>query len=359
VSDALEPPFEDRDPSAMAALIEGAPAQIEEALARAAHSPWRLPVAAPDLIAVGAMGGSAMGAELAAGLEGDRLPRPFLIARDYRWPGCVGPASLAVLSSYSGSTEETLALYAEAGARGVPRVAISTGGALGAACDRDGVAWMRLPHGMPPRAALYASWVTWSLLLATLGWTPDPVPAWREAGRLLARRVREWGPRVPEASNPAKRLARALAGRLVFLYGGTARVAPVVTRWRHQLNENAKLPAHSATAPELNHNEIVGWERPGPLEGRAAAILLRDAEDAPEVALRLTLTGEYVERRGVPVTEVRETEGGRLARVASTILFGDFVSFYLAMLDGVDPTPIASIDAFKRRLDEERGARAR
>jgi glucose/mannose-6-phosphate isomerase len=201
--------------------------------------------------------------------------------------------------------------------------------------------------------------VAWTYLLHALKWAPDPTAAWREGTRLMSRRIQEWGLAVPEARNPAKRLARSLAGRFVLLYGGTDRVGPVVTRWRHQLNENAKLPAHSATAPELDHNEIVGWERPGPLAGRAAAIVFRDVEDAPDTALRLGLTGEYVERQGAPVTEVRETEGPRLARLLSLVLLGDFVSYYLAMLADVDPTPIASIDAFKQRLKEEKEQRAR
>jgi glucose/mannose-6-phosphate isomerase len=359
VSGGLEPPFESRDPSGMAALIEGAPRQIDDAVARLAATPWRVPSSAPDLIAVGGMGGSAIAAELMHGLAADRLPRPMLVVRDYRWPACVTPASLAVLSSYSGSTEETLALYEQAKQRGIPRVAISTGGPLGRACDADGVVWTRLPGGMSPRAAVYASWVTWSFLLSAVGWIEDPEPEWREASILLQRRVREWGTTVPEERNPAKQMARALAGRFVFIYGGTERVGPVVTRLRHQINENAKLPAHSATAPELNHNEIVGWERPGPFEGLAAVLLVRDAEDASETVLRLTLTREFVEQRGARVTEIRETEGGRLARLASLVLFGDFVSFYLAMIGGVDPIPIASIDAFKRRLEQERASRAR
>lgn len=359
MSGALEPSFATRDPSGMGALIEGAPAQIEAAVEHALRSPWRLPIASPQLLAAGGMGGSAMPAELTLGLESDRMPRPFLIVRDEHWPAAVGTSTLAVLSSYSGCTEETLSLYAQAKARGVPRVAITGGGALGQACDADQVVRFPLPAGMPPRAAVYASWVAWTYLLHALKWAPDPTPAWREGARLLGRRIQEWGLAVPESRNPAKRLARSLAGRFVFLYGGADRIGPVVTRWRHQLNENAKLPAHSATAPELDHNEIVGWERPGPLAGRSAALLFRDVEDAPDTALRLTLTGAYVERQGAAVTEVHEPEGLRLARMLSLVLLGDFVSYYLAMLADVDPTPIASIDAFKQRLKEEKEQRAR
>jgi len=359
MSAALEPPYGARDAGDMAARLIGIPDQIDEALARGAASPWIVPAAAPDLLAVGALGGSAMSADLTATLYADRSPRPMLTVREYRWPACVTRASLALLSSYSGNTEETLALYREAGARGIPRVAITTGGALAESCTRDGVPFATLPGGSPPRAALFGSWVAVTRLVAALGWVDDPTPAWREAAQALRSAGRSLAPDVPEAQNRAKRTARALHGCFVFIYSGSERLGPVATRVRTQLNENAKLLAHSALVPELNHNEIVGWERPAVLGERAAVLILRDAEDPPEVTTRLSLTADYVKRQGGRVVEFEPPAGGRLARMASVIQFGDYVSFYAALLNQVDPTPIASIDEFKRRLAEWGAGRAR
>ncbi len=352
----LEPPYGARDRGGMAARLEGIPAQIEEALERQAREPWKLPLATPDLLAVGAMGGSAMSADLARGLTLDRLPRPLLTVRQYRWPACVTRASLALLSSYSGDTEETVELFCEAGRLGIPRVALTTGGQLAAECAQYRVFAQRLPGGSPPRAALYASWVAVTGLLHALGWVDDPEPAWRVAIAELRSQEGRIGPASSEDRNPAKQMARALAGRFVLFYGGSERLEAVGTRMRTQLNENAKMLGHSAGVPELNHNEIVGWERPGALRGRAAVVLLRDVEDGAEVDARLRLTGEYVARQGGEVFEVRSSGDGRLARMASLVQFGDYLSFYLAMLNGADPTPIPSIDEFKRRLSQ-RGAR--
>jgi glucose/mannose-6-phosphate isomerase len=334
----------------MAARIASQPEQIEEALARCASSPWRVPAGSPALLAVGALGGSAIAADLTAGLYHDRLPRPLIAVRDYRWPAFVGRDALALLSSYSGETEETLALYREAGKQGVPRAAITTGGTLAEWCRRDAVPCAILPGGSPPRAALFSSWVTLTALLRALGWIEGEVSAWREAAVVLRERNRILSPDTPEASNPAKQLARVLVGRFVFIYAGAERVGPVATRVRQQLNENAKMPGHSAVVPELNHNEIVGWERPGALTKSVAVLLLRDAEDSPATRTRLALTGEYAARQGAAVYEVDSTGEGRLARLASLVQFGDYLSLYLALADGVDPTPIASIDEFKRRL---------
>ena len=354
--DSLLPPYGARDAGGMSARIVGQPEQIEQALARAAEHPWGLaPELRPTLLAVGALGGSAIAADLSAGLYGDRLPRPLLAVREYRWPACVTRESLTLLSSYSGETEETLALYREAGERGVPRVAMTTGGTLLAWCARDRVPCARLPAGSPPRAALFASWVGLTALLHALGWAEDPAAPWREAAAVLRARNAALGPEVPVEDNPAKRLALALRGRTVFVYAGSERVGPVATRVRQQLNENAKMLGHSATVPELNHNEIVGWERPVGDRGPVAVVLLRDVEDAPATRARLSLTGEYVARQGAAVHEVSSTGEGRLARMASLVQFGDYLSLYLALADGVDPTPIASIDEFKRRLADSAG----
>lgn len=352
MSAGLEPPFGARDPRHMAALVEAQPAHVAEALARLAERPWRPPAGAPELLACGGMGGSAIAAELTAALWADRLPRPLLVVRDYAWPACVGPRALALLASYSGGTEETLALADAAAARGVPAVALATGGALAARAAAHGWPLHLLPGGLPPRAALFHAWVPVTALVAALGWIEDPEPAWREAAAELAARNAELAPGVPEARNPAKRLARALAGRTPFVYSGPGAPAAAATRWRQQLNENAKLFAHSAAVPEHNHNEIVGWQAGGPTTGEVAVLVLRDRGDSAAASRRLELAAEYAARQGAAVHEITATGEGRLARLASLVQFGDYLSVYLALLRGVDPTDIRSIDEFKRRLAE-------
>ena len=347
---SLEPPYGDRDPGDMAARIVSQPEQIEEALAHCGADPWHPPAGSPALLAVGALGGSAIAADLTAALYHDRLVKPLLTVRDYHWPACVTRDTAVLLSSYSGETEETLALYREAGEKGIPRLGLTSGGTLAAWCARDGVPCARLPAGWPPRAALFSSWVALTALVHAMGWVDDPAPRWREAAAVLRARNRALAPDAPAASHPAKQMALALAGRYVCIYAGTERVGAGATRVRQQLNENAKMPAHSAMVPELNHNEIVGWERAGAWSKSVAVLLLRDAEDSPATRTRLTLTGEYAARQGAAVYEVNSSGEGRLARLASLVQFGDYLSLYLALLNGVDPTPVASIDEFKRRL---------
>ena len=352
----LEPPFDAIDRGGMAARIEAIPDQIEQQLERLHGFRWQLP-AAPEWLAVGAMGGSAIAAELSAALYDDRLPRPLLRVRDSAWPAYVRLGGVALLSSYSGGTEETLALYREAGERRVQRVVMTTGGTLGEWAARDRVSAAPLPPGSPPRAALYAGWVTTTHLLEALGWVDDPAREWKDAAAAIRTRQGEIGIAVPEHDNPAKQLARALFGRRVLVYGAERRTGALATRMRHQLNENAKLLGHSAAVPELNHNEIVGWEAPGDEWKDTAVVVWEDAEDAPDVAARLALTAEFAADRGASVHRLATPAGARLTRLAGAVAFIDYVSLYLAVLRGVDPTPIASIDEFKRRL-AARAARA-
>jgi glucose/mannose-6-phosphate isomerase len=360
VSASLEPPFGAADPGGMGARIAGAAAQIDEALAHLAADPWRPPAGlAPSLLAVGGLGGSAIAADLVRGFHAAELRRPMLVVRDERWPACVDRDALALLSSYSGNTGETLALYDEAALRGSARLALTTGGALAERAKRDGVACMMMPGGSPPRAALYGSWVRVSHLLHALGWIAPPGAAWREAAEAMRAMHARVGPEVPEPRNAAKQLARALHGRLVLIYSPAERLGAAGLRWRQQLNENAKLLAHAAAVPELTHNEIVGWERRGAWNEHLSVVVLRDRDSSAADLARLALTADYAAAQGARIHEVDAGGEGPLARLAGLVLFGDWVSFYLAILGGADPTAIPSIDAFKRRMSERAGGASR
>jgi glucose/mannose-6-phosphate isomerase len=354
---SLEPPYGARDLRGMAALVDALPEHVEEALARSDAAPWLPPLREPSLLALGGMGGSAIAGELTAALVVDTAPRPFLVVRDYHWPASVDRSALAVLSSNSGNTEETLALASQVVARGVPCAAMASGGALSAMAGEKGWPLHRLPGGMPPRAALFHGWVPLTRFVARLGWCPDPAPAWREAVALMRRRRAELGSAAAEAGNPAKRLARDVAGRALYIYSAPGGPAAVAVRWRQQLNENAKVLAHSSVVPEHNHNEIVGWQQASPVTRSIAVLLLRDGEDSAAATARLDLTAEYAARQGAAVHEIRSQGESRIARLASLVQFGDSLSLYLALLGGVDPTDIASIDEFKRRLAARASAR--
>jgi glucose/mannose-6-phosphate isomerase len=322
--------------------ILGQPHQLEDAL-------WRVesagvgPVDAPGGVVVCGMGGSAIGADLARGAIGDRARRPLVTSRDYEPPSWVGEDTLVLCSSYSGDTEETLAAYAAAGDRGAPRVVMTTGGALADAARADGVPVIGVPSGMQPRATV-AYMTVGALEVAALAGVTDSLRGEVDAAAALLRDLSaEWGP-DGDPESEAKSLARALQGQVPVVYGAEL-TAPVSVRWRSQLNENAETPAFDGVLPEMDHNEICGWGQP-----TFTALFLEDEEQHPRVKQRVELTAEIVAAAGSPVARVRSRGETRAERVLSLVFLGDLVSLYLAVLNGVDPSPVARIEDFKQRL---------
>jgi glucose/mannose-6-phosphate isomerase len=338
------------DPSGMAAHVAEWPEQIRRQREALRRNPWPTDLARPSLFAVGGMGGSAMAAELLRSLVEPRLPYPFLVVRDYRLPACVSNGARLVLSSYSGGTEETLALHDEAKRRGVACAGIASGGELARRLEAENSPWRALPAGLPPRAALGYSFVSLALFLEALGDEGEGEDAWSETLDALESVNRRASPAVPESDNPAKLLARSLAGKAVCVYAGAGLPAAAARRWKGQINENAKSLAFEQALPEMNHIEIVGWQALRELHPRFAAVFLRDEGEHPRVSRRMEITRELVSAEGAETHVVRSTGTSPLARLLSLVHLGDWMSLYLAVLAGEDPTPIAKIDRLKSAL---------
>lgn len=325
------------------------PSQLEDALwrAEAAGLPRR---DAPGGLILCGMGGSAVGGELAVAATGRRARRPLKVSRDYELDPWIGADALVLCSSYSGDTEETLACYGAAGAAGAARVALTTGGALASAARTDGVPVIGVPSGFQPRAAVAYTTVGALECVAACGAGDPPGEEVRAAGALLEALIEDWGPHAPEHSE-AKAIARALEGSLPVVYGAGATVA-AARRWKSQLNENAKLPAFASVLPEADHNELIGYQRARGL-APLHAVFLGEADQRPELRRRLALTAEVARAAGaVGVTRVEARGETPLERLLSLVLLGDLVSIYLAVLDGVDPTPVPALESFKERLAE-------
>jgi glucose/mannose-6-phosphate isomerase len=301
----------------------------------------------PDGLVVAGMGGSAIGGALARAVIGDRAARPIAIARGYALPPWTTSDTTVLCASYSGDTEETLAAYEAAGVIGARRVVCTTGGELAKAARADGVAVVPLPGGYQPRAAVGYGLVV-SLEVAALAGVCEPLHteidvAAAHAGELIA----EWGPEAHEDSL-AKALARRLHGTVVQVAGADL-TAPVAYRWKTQLNENSKLPAFAAELPELDHNEIVGWESAGDL-GPFSAVLLDDSDLHPRIRRRVELTQQLIAESGAVAERVQSVGGTRVDRLVSMVLLGDLVSLYLAVLRGVDPANVDVLTRLKQEL---------
>jgi glucose/mannose-6-phosphate isomerase len=302
------------------------------------------------------MGGSAIAADLVAPLlAGSGVS--LTVWRDYGLPHWAAPGDLVVCSSYSGNTEETLSAAAAAGDRGLDRFVITTGGALGELADDAGLPRVTLPPGLPPRASLGYGLGTLVRLLGGWGLVPDFQAQLDSAVAALGLAS---GPRLaPVAGEPADDpmghprvgdLASALAGRMAVIYTAGFEAHAAGFRLRAQLNENSKVPACLAAFPELNHNDLEGWNLSGKDRGRFALVVLTSPSDDPRLAQRITVTRGLLEPEFDSVHEIVAQGDTPLARIMDLVQYGDFLSCHLACLRGADALPVERITRLKNEL---------
>jgi glucose/mannose-6-phosphate isomerase len=299
------------------------------------------------VIVVAGMGGSASGGDMLAACAADTLDVPVLVHRGYGLPAAATREALLLAVSYSGDTAEVLSATEAALARGVPVVAVTAGGALGALAQSRGLPRVTLPGGLMPRMALgYLVFPALAILAgcAAAVATPSEID---EALEVLAEAAHDLRPECPSAKNAAKALAEAIGDRMPVVYGGPLS-ATAAYRWKTDLEENAKTLAVAGAVPEMNHNEIEAWSGPG--ARNCHVVMLRDAGDAPEIGARFVLLREMVAASAGGVDEAWTRGHGRLARLLSLVYLGQWTSYYVAVRRGVDPWPVPMLDEVKRRL---------
>lgn len=334
------------DTSDLLADVVGLPEHVRDAkwkVESAQLSEWD----SPGGLIVAGMGGSGIGGKLARAMLGDHASRPILTASTYGLPAWTTPDTTVLCASYSGNTEETLACYESAGALGARRVVVTSGGRIAELARADGVPVIPVAGGFQPRAAVAYMTVAALEVAGLCGAGPRMGSELDVAADHLEQLVVEWGAEGPEDSE-SKTLARALADSVAII-AGSGVTLPIAYRWKTQINENAKIPAFSHELPELDHNEIVGWQNASAL-GRFAAVFLDDTDTHPRVQRRIALTRELVREQATSTHVVASRGVTAVERVFSLVLLGDLVSLYMAVLRGVDPSPVEVIDNLKARL---------
>lgn len=337
------------DSQDMRRRIEGLPDDLVEAADRAARFAGVLEGRRAGAVAVLGMGGSAIGGDLVAAATLDRRRIPLEVIRDYELPAWIDGDVWVVASSYSGDTEETLSAYEAAKSRGLPAVAITTGGRLRERAEAHGDPVLLLPPGYPPRAALGHSYAACAIVTAALAPGLDvraEADAIAEAGAAMGPLPAEW--LAEDAENPALAVAREAVAALPLVYAGHPVAIAAARRWRTQLNENAKLLAFTCEFPEHNHNEIVGFEADPAVP--PAIFYLETAWDAPRVRRRMEIVRRQLGRRTASQRRVEAGGGSPLEAMLRLCLLGDCGSFLASVITGRDPTPVASIDALKSEL---------
>jgi glucose/mannose-6-phosphate isomerase len=336
------------DESGLLADLLDLPEHLRDAMWRvdsANLQPWE----SPGGLVVAGMGVGAQGGELAAAALGDTASRPIIATRNYGLPSWTTPEVTVLCCSYSGNTEETLAAFEAAGFLGARRVVVTSGGKLAEEARAEGVPVIPIPGGFQPRSAIGYMFVAALEVAAACGVAGRMASQIDVAAAHLDALCGQWGPDAAPDSL-AKQLAKALHGS-VPVVAGTGLTTPIAYRWKTQLNQNAKLPAFWSQLPELDHNEVVGWTG-APGLSRFSALFLDDSDNHPRVSDRIELTSALIADRAHTVQVVPTLGEGPAERVMSLVLLGDLVSLYLAVLQGIDPTPVPIVDELKARLTE-------
>lgn len=308
---------------------------------------------ARNVVVIG-MGGSAIGGDLARTFLASKLLIPFQVCRHYELPEFVDDETIVIASSYSGNTEETLSALDDALRRKAMIAGITTGGLLQDVAKLNEIPIAVLPAGMQPRAALGYSFVPLMIFFEKVKLIKN-VSSEIET---VIKSMQEWRERymedAPVEQNLAKQLAEKFHGKMPIVYSGPTLTDTVGLRWKGQICENSKNLSFANQFAEFNHNELVGWaDSIKKYKDYLIVTILRDLDDHPQVTKRMDIVKGLIEEQGVEVVNVNSHGPSPLARMFSLIHLGDFVSYYLAVLNNIDPSPVHVIAKLKKALEKK------
>jgi glucose/mannose-6-phosphate isomerase len=340
-----------RDPGHMLAAIAAFPDQMAAAwqLSRDLTLPDRYRTATS--IALLGMGGSAVCGDLVRAIFSDRLRVPLVSVRDYDLPEWVGQSTLVIAVSHSGATEETIAALSTALERRCAVAVITTGGPIGEVAKQVDLPRLLFPNESPPRAALGYTLMLLTGMLERAGFL-ELSETELQQGISAAREVAaSCAADVPARSNMAKQLAWSLLDRLPVIEG-SGFMAAVARRWKTQINENSNSAAAAEELPEATHNTVVGYEQPETMRDHQYVVFLASDADAARNRERARLSMELLKASTMDYQRVAFDGPGRFAQACAAISLGDYVSFYLALLYGVDPSKTEALTLVKAAMSE-------
>jgi glucose/mannose-6-phosphate isomerase len=337
------------DPSGMLDRIHELPEQLTNAWTMVEQLQLPQDYRNVKNVVVLGMGGSAIGADLVRTLVAGECPVPIIVNRDYALPAFVNQETLVVASSYSGNTEETLTALDHAQHRKARIVSITTGGKLAEWSRGLGIPTFTYFYEAQPRAAIGYSFVPLLGILEKAGLIGNKGRQIAEARQEMESLALRIGEKVPVERNPAKQLAQKLHGKIVVVYGADL-LTEVARRWKGQVNENAKTWAFFEAMPELNHNAVVGLEHPEQLGDKIIVVMLVSSFNEPRNLTRFEVTDSILAKQNIAHALVEAAGRTPMAQMMSLITFGDYVSYYLALLYQQDPTPVDVISYLKGEL---------
>lgn len=337
------------DTQNMLAEMNGLPEQLLTAWKEAQSLPLS-DFSGVKQVLVAGMGGSAIGADLLKAYAAPLSSVSLEVHRDYDLPAWAdGSDTLVIVSSHSGNTEETNSAMETALERGCSVLAISTGGKIAELAKKNDVNLWIFQHKGQPRAAVGYSFCLLLNVFTRLGFIADPEDELIGAVEEMKKQRATLAPDLPDHQNPAKRMAGQLIDRWVSVFGADL-LAPVARRWKGQISEIAKAWGQYEDLPEADHNTLAGVLNPEENLLKTTALFLQADANHPRNQRRIELTKKNFMIEGISTDLIKAKGESRMAQMWTTIQFGDYTAYYLAMAYDVDPTPVASIENLKREL---------
>lgn len=304
-------------------------------------------------IVISGMGGSAAGGNILISYLNRSLKIPCVVNRGYFLPGFANEKTLAIIVSYSGNTEETLSSLNDGYKKGSKIIALSSGGAVEEFCSEKNIPLIKIRGGQQPRESVGYLFFPLLVLMEKIGFVEGQEREILETIDVLKTLSRSYSPDTVETENDAKKLAIDIHGKIPLIYGVQDITDLVASRWKCQLNENGKVPSFYNVFPELNHNEIEGWDMHHEFGDKFFIIILRSEDESDSMSRQIEITKMILSDRVGGMREVWGKGRGKLAELFSLIYLGDWTSYYLAILNGIDPTPIRNIERFKKQLSAQ------
>jgi len=333
-------------------VLKGFPSQVKEALKIAGKYNLKgFKAKGINNIIISGLGGSAIGGDLFRSYTQYEIKIPVTVNRNYTLPSFAGKDTLVVISSYSGNTEETVAAYKQAVKAKCKIICVTSGGEIKKLAKKNKHNCIIIPGGLQPRCALGYSFFTLLTVFIKLGLIKERKDEIKETLKILEEGRDEFVNLNPE-NNVALKVAVEIKGKLPVVYSSVDILDVVNLRWRGQISENAKILAYGNVYPEMNHNELVGWKLNEDILKKTVVIFLKDPDDNERVKLRMNITLDEIKEYANNIVTLESNGSAKLARIFDLVYLGDWVSFYLAILNEVNPTPVKAISYLKNELEK-------
>lgn len=293
-------------------------------------------------ILISGLGGSGIGGTIISNVLRDDISVPITVNKEYQIPAFVNENTLVIISSYSGNTEETLSALMQAYKKSAQIVCICSGGLIQEYADTNDIDYILIDGGAPPRSAFGQSFVQLLYVLFHLGLIEGGFKEYLNVVITLLEAEQE------DIKAQAKEIAQKLSGKIPVIYSA-AKFEGVSIRFRQQINENSKMLCWHHVVPEMNHNELVGWHEKNE---KIAVVFLRNNHDFERNQARMEFTKEVVSKYASDVIEIYSKGDHDIIRSLYLIHLTDWVSYYLAELNGIDAIEIDVINKLKGRLAE-------